>query len=87
MESIVLILIIMILSYFISSYIIKQYCNNNMMILEFVITVIVFFTLSYVATTLQKSGTNKAIFIESIFWMTMLPLLPFILLYRYIFDK
>jgi hypothetical protein len=89
MESVILILIIIIISYFVSKYIIGQYPKNNSdnsTMLQMIFGITSFFTISYIVTYLQKSGPARAMFIESIIVSMMLPFLPFILIYRYLFE-
>lgn len=86
MESTIAILIIIIISYFISKYFTK-YFQSNSTIFQILFGITSFFVISYIYTCLQKSGPQRAIFMDSILILTMLPLLPFVLLYRYIFDQ
>lgn len=87
MESTILILTIIIISYFISNYFIVNYFQSNSTTLKILFGLISFCLISYVYACLQKSGPQRAIFIESIVILIMLPLLPFILLYRYLFEQ
>lgn len=91
MESIILILITIVISYFISRYVILNYftnkTNDDSSMLQILFGIVSFFIISYIISCVQKSGPQRAIFLESIVFLCMLPLLPFILLYRYIFNK
>jgi hypothetical protein len=54
--------------------------------LQLVFGVVSFFAISYTITCIQKGGPQRAIFMDSILILIMLPLLPFILLHRYLFE-
>jgi hypothetical protein len=86
MNSTILILIIITISYFISKYVVENCFHNSSTILQIVLGIISFYTISYIFTSVQKGGPQRAVFMDSIVVLTMIPLFPFILLYRFLFE-
>jgi len=84
MEFIIFIISIIMLGYFLFQQISSNNFNNSVF-LQCLFGIGLFCLISYLVIP-QKSGPERAIFMESFVWLLLLPLLPFYMLRYYLYK-
>jgi hypothetical protein len=86
MYNIILIFCVLIISYFISKCVVDQFFinNDNNSTYIAIFTIALFITSLYIISIVMKSGPKRAIFLDSVFWLLFIPMIPFYWLYEFI---